>query len=148
MIQVNNAAVNTTALVVENDPAQRALITLGLNRLGCTVVSAKDGIEARSMLEDCRPTLMVLDTYLPQINGIDLLRQLKAAHLIDQCPVIMISSYGFEEVVQQVIQAGAQDFLVKPINVDELVQRARGLLDRSSNLRQAGPTLPAERQKR
>jgi DNA-binding response OmpR family regulator len=121
------------ALVVENDTAQRAIISLGLNRLGYTVFSAKDGIETRAFLEESCPALLVMDTYLPQVNGIDLLKQLKAAHLLDQCFVIMISSYGFEEVVKIAIQAGANDFLVKPINVDELILRAKGLVDRNHN---------------
>ncbi len=118
------------ALVVESDATQRALISMGLSRMGCTVCSARDSAEARSLLEEKRPALLVLDTYLPKINGIDLLRQFKSAQLLGKCVVIMISAYGFEEVVQQAIQAGAQDFLVKPIDVDLLIQRAKMFLER------------------
>jgi len=148
MIQTSQSDADLTALVVENDSAQRALISLGLNRLGCTVFTAKDGIEARKMLEDRRPTLLVLDTYLPQINGIELLRQLKSAFKIDQCSVIMISPFGFEEVVQMAIQAGAHDFLVKPINMDELIQRAKGLLERRASSKQTSPALSTGSKKR
>jgi DNA-binding response OmpR family regulator len=118
-----------TALLVENDPAQRAIITLGLNRLGCQVTCAKGPAEVEELLSR-RPDLLVMDTYLPQVNGIDLLRQFKADHLIDDCVVVMISSFGFGEVVQQAIQAGAHDFLIKPIDVDVLIQRSRFLLER------------------
>ena len=122
--------VSLIALVIENDATQRALITLGLARMGCSVITAKDSDDARSLLEEKHPSLLVLDTYLPKTNGIDLLHQFKSAQLLTKCVVIMISSYGFEEVVQQAIQAGAHDFLVKPIDVDLLIQRARMFLDR------------------
>jgi two-component system response regulator DctR len=74
--------------------------------------------------------LLLLDLFLPQQNGIELLQQLRAAGLLAHTAVVVISGLGFSEVVQQAVQSGAQDFLVKPIDTDQLVERVNKVLKR------------------
>jgi DNA-binding response OmpR family regulator len=122
------AAPQPIALIVENDPPTRALLGLGLSRLGCQVISTTDSAEVLRLLSDQHPRVLVLDTYLPQINGLDLLRQARKEHLLQDTIVVMISAMGFGEVVQQAAAAGAHTFLVKPLDVDLLVERLSSLI--------------------
>jgi len=111
------------AVVVEDDAATRSLIGLGLGRAGYEVLTTSDSSKALEILEKKKTAVLVLDTYLPQINGLDLLRRMKAERLIHGTIVIMISAYGFQEVVQQAIGAGAHAFLMKPVDIDLLLER-------------------------
>jgi CheY-like chemotaxis protein len=119
-----------TVVVLEPDPVQRDLIRLALTRSGCAVVTASTGKEAIEMLKSAPPALLLLDLFLPQQNGLDLLQQIRSAGLVAHTAVVVISGLGFPEVVQQAVQSGAQDFLVKPIDTDQLVDRVNKVLKR------------------
>jgi two-component system KDP operon response regulator KdpE len=122
--------VSPSVVVVEPDLVQRDLIRLALTRAGCDVVTASTGKAAAELLKSKQPALLLLDLFLPQQNGIDLLQQLRAAGLLAHTAVVVISGLGFSEVVQQAVQSGAQDFLVKPIDTDQLVERVNKVLKR------------------
>lgn len=96
---------------------------LALTRLQWQVTWTADAAEARSLVAEKAPDLLILDTFLPGINGLDLFRQMKADHLLDTTEVVVISAFGFQEIVKQAIQLGARDFLVKPIDVDQFLAR-------------------------
>jgi CheY-like chemotaxis protein len=122
--------VSPSVVVVEPDLVQRDLIRLALTRAGCDVVTASTGKAAAELLKSKQPALLLLDLFLPQQNGIELLQQLRAAGLLAHTAVVVISGLGFSEVVQQAVQSGAQDFLVKPIDTDQLVERVNKVLKR------------------
>jgi DNA-binding response OmpR family regulator len=72
-----------------------------------------------------QPDALVIDSCLPYQNGIDLLRELKYEGLLVHTHVIILSTLGFSCIVKQAVEAGADDFLVKPINVDVLASKLK-----------------------
>jgi DNA-binding response OmpR family regulator len=118
-----------TILIVDDDPPLTDLITLVLSDLqDCQVVTARSGPEALVLCSSLRPKVMLLDILLPQMNGLDLLREMKSRGLLDKLQVIVISGLGYREVVQQAIQMGAKDFIVKPFDIQVLGARVRKAL--------------------
>ena len=117
-----------TALLLENDPLQRDLMALALQNLNCAVLTTCDAAEARQWLKQHGPDLLVLDTFLPQINGLDLLRSFRTDHLLEETRVMVISAFGFGDIVRQVAQLGAQACLIKPLDLKVFAVRARVLL--------------------
>lgn len=116
------------ALIIETDALQRDLMRLTLENLGCEVFSTTDGGEARRLLRQRRPELLIIDTFVPNVNGFDLLKSYQTAHLLDATRVIMVSALGFEEVVRQALQLGVAAYLVKPLDMELFTARARALL--------------------
>ena len=87
------------------------------------------GEAALKAIHERHPDLILLDLFLPQQNGLDFLQRLKQSGLLVSIPVIVVSALGFPEIVQQAVQAGARDFLVKPIDTDMLVARVQKLFE-------------------
>jgi len=119
-------------LVVEDDAPLRDLILLALSRHPhYQALAAGDGVEALALFERHHPQALILDILLPSMNGLDLLRRLKEQNRLDGVAVVVISALGYGEVIQQAVAAGACDFLVKPFDVEFLLQRLQGAMKRS-----------------
>jgi CheY-like chemotaxis protein len=116
------------ALILEPDSLQRDLINLVLQNLGCEVFVAQDDIDARRFLQQRKIDLLVIDTMLPKLSGLDLLKSLRTSHLLDETKIIVISALGFEEVIRQVAQLGVSACLIKPVDVQSLRERVQALL--------------------
>lgn len=121
-----------TILIVENDAIQRDLMTLSLNRISCQILTAANGIEAIHIMETVTPAIILLDLFLPQMSGLEVIAWLKDTGKLCRTTVIVISSLGFTEVVQQAKNYGAYDFLIKPIEGDLLIDRVKSGLNRRS----------------
>ncbi len=119
-----------TILIVEDDPPLRDLIYLVTKRvLGYSALTASNGLEALEHFHAAHPQVMVLDILLPQMNGLDVLKQLNAGGDLQNTTVIVISGLGYLEIVQQAISAGARDFIVKPFDVEVLVDRIQQAME-------------------
>lgn len=108
-------------LVLEYDVLLRDLLQLGLKRNGFMPIFCNDPGTVREEIAMNQPEVMIVDNHLPFSNGIDLLSELKADHLLENIYVIFLSSLGFPPIILQAIKAGADDFLVKPLDMDCLV---------------------------
>ena len=113
----------TRVLVVVFDSLQRDLIVLSLRRNAYQVTVCEDLTRLRTLLQEILPQVLLIDLYLPKVNGLDLIKFLGREGLLAQTVVMAVSSFGFPEVVQQAIQAGVADFLIKPVNPDFLLER-------------------------
>lgn len=118
----------STVLVVEDDRALRDLMEFMLTRRGYAVLTAADGVEALELIRATPPQAILLDILLPQMNGLELMRQLQAEAAAPAVPIIVISALGFREVVQQAIAAGAHDFLLKPFDMRLLADKLSRVL--------------------
>jgi len=129
-MQTSSAAAEAppSILLISGDPMQRDLISLSLTRKGYRVLKACRVEEARQAVSTTRPALIVLDLFLEQVNGLELLRAMRSSWGCAHTPVVVVSAFGFQEVVQQAAQAGAAAFFVKPIDTEELVQRVSRLV--------------------
>ena len=117
-------------LVVENDSIQRDLIKLALSRMECQVVAVQHGAEALAVFERATPKVVLLDLFLPQMSGLEVIERLRENGKIWNTTIIVISSFGFPEVVEQAKETGAYDFIIKPFEGDLLIKRVKKALQR------------------
>jgi sigma-B regulation protein RsbU (phosphoserine phosphatase) len=112
-------------LVADDDATSRKLLARILTRAGFACSEAPDGIEALKQLHDDPPSLLLLDFDMPGMNGAEVLKQLRhdGNAMIAQIPAIMLTGHGGEESEVRCLEAGADDFVTKPIN--DAVLRAR-----------------------
>ena len=128
-------------LVIDDSPENRLLLTSQLGMEGYEIVQARNGAEGLQMAQELDPDIILLDVMMPDINGFDVCEQLKqnaATHLI---PVIMVTA--LREIKHRIegIEAGADEFLSRPHNREELLVRVRTLI----RLKQARVGLEEER---
>lgn len=120
----------TTILIVDDEPAVTDLLEYNLKKAGYTVLTASDGLQALQMVRDTRPDMILLDVMIPEMDGLDVCRELRKTH---KTPVIMITARS-EEVDRVVgLELGADDYICKPFSVRELMARIKAVLRRSQS---------------
>lgn len=117
-------------LLVEDEAAQREVLSYNLGSEGFDVVTAADGDEAMLLVEEETPDIIVLDWMLPGISGIEICRRLKSKSHTRSIPVIMLSARAEEVDRVRGLETGADDYVVKPYSVLELMARVRNQLRR------------------
>lgn len=118
-------------LVVEDEGAQREVLKYNLEAEGFGVVLAENGDEAMLLVEEEQPDLIVLDWMLPNVSGIEVCRRIKADPATRQIPIIMLSARSEEVDRVRGLETGADDYVVKPYSVVELMARLRTQLRRT-----------------
>jgi two-component system KDP operon response regulator KdpE len=119
----------TTIAVVEDDAHIRAAVSRGLTERGHVVLGAATGLGALGEIVEQRPDVVVLDLGLPDIDGLELLRMLRAVSTV---PVIVATARDDERDIIRTLDAGADDYVVKPYSADQLDARIRAVLRRVS----------------
>lgn len=113
-----------TLLMVEDDAITSTMLRFLLERDGYTVVHAGDGKQALERIDGMPPpALVLLDVMLPYRNGLQILAHLRSKPEWQEVPVIMLTSDSAEQDIRQALDAGANDYLVKPFNPRELTAR-------------------------
>lgn len=115
-------------LIVDDDDLLRALLQYRLTADGHEVQALEDGSRVLSVVQECRPDLIVLDAMMPVMDGFEILRRLKGAPNPDPTPVIMLTALKREADIVGALELGAADYLAKPFIPDELSQRIRRVL--------------------
>ncbi|MFM1760731.1 MAG: hypothetical protein RL478_341, partial [Actinomycetota bacterium] len=115
--------------VVEDEESFIEALDIGLKREGFRVSVAKDGAEALTMFDKINPDIILLDVMLPKVSGTDVCREIRKK---SQVPIIMVSAKGSEIDTVIGLEVGADDYIVKPYRLRELVARIRAALRRSS----------------
>ncbi|HGG05704.1 MAG TPA: phosphate regulon transcriptional regulatory protein PhoB [Aliiroseovarius sp.] len=115
-------------LVVEDEPAQAELLRFNLEREGLRVIVAGDGEEGLLVAREHRPDLVLLDWMLPYLSGIEVCRRLRLQDETRTVPVIMLTARGEETDQVRGLDTGADDYVVKPYSVKELMARVRARL--------------------
>ena len=122
------ASKNTRVLVVDDDPQSVRLFSLYLSKEGYTVLSGSQGYEAVSKARADSPDLILLDVRMPELDGYEATRQLKSDPATRNIPIILITALGDPESKIRGFDAGADEFLQKPIDHVELLMRIRSML--------------------
>lgn len=117
-------------LIIDDEPELLARLSSVLKKEHYTVVTAADGQEGLDKLWDDKYDLILLDIMLPHINGLDILKEMRAAGL--NTPVLMLTAKGDIDDKVAGLNLGADDYLAKPFSLAELLARVRALLRRSS----------------
>ena len=125
------AADQPTVLVVEDEPAQREVLAYNLEAEGFRVSRAENGEEALLQVDECSPDIIVLDWMLPNVSGIEVCRQLKMRADTRKIPIIMLSARSEEIDRVRGLETGADDYVIKPYSVIELMARVRAQLRRT-----------------
>ena len=118
-------------LIVEDEGAQREVLKYNLEAEGFDVVMAENGDEALLLVAEEDPDLIVLDWMLPNVSGIEICRRIKADPATRPIPIVMLSARGDEVDRVRGLQTGADDYVVKPYSVVELMARLRTQLRRT-----------------
>ncbi|MBA4492130.1 phosphate regulon transcriptional regulator PhoB [Paracoccus sp. S1E-3] len=118
-------------LIVEDEGAQREVLKYNLEAEGFEVVMAENGDEALLLVAEEDPDLIVLDWMLPNISGIEICRRIKADPATRPIPIVMLSARGDEGDRVRGLETGADDYVVKPYSVVELMARLRTQLRRT-----------------
>lgn len=117
-------------LIAEDEEALSILLRYNLEAEGYTVEHAARGDEADLRLRELPPDLLLLDWMMPGLSGIEICRRLRAREATARLPVILLTARGEESERVRGLQTGADDYIVKPFSVPELLARIRALLRR------------------
>ncbi len=131
-------------LIVEDDPNSTAILTKLLTHERYEVSSASDGVEALKRIEEAPPDLVLLDIMMPGMDGFAVTRKLREDSRFEDLPIIVVSAKGQSQDIAQGLDLGANDYLAKPIILEELLARVRTQLrlkDAQDRLRRANEEL-------
>jgi two-component system phosphate regulon response regulator PhoB len=117
-------------LVVEDEAALATLLRYNLEREGYRVFEARDGEEALLVADETQPDLIILDWMLPQLSGIEVCRRMRTRGHLRNTPIIMLTARGEEPDRIRGLDTGADDYIVKPFSMSELLARIRAVMRR------------------
>jgi len=125
-------------LVVDDEMAITNVIRLGMEHAGFLVTCATEGYQALDMAQRLRPDLVILDVMLPDLDGFEVCRRLKSNPRTADVPVVMVTALSDVADRLRGLESGADDYVTKPFNLQELVARVRALLRRQQRVVDAG----------
>jgi len=114
-------------LIVDDDAQVRALCRRILERDGHAVSDASDGLEALQLVPSCSPDVIVMDAMMPNLDGLECTRRLKASPATKEIPVIMLSAATEAESINTGLEAGADEYITKPVRHREFALRVRSM---------------------
>ncbi len=125
-------------LFIEDDDRMRGVLSLSLQQEGYTVVEARSGEEGLGRLEEGEPDMVLVDLRLPDMDGFEVTRAIRRATNV---PIAMVTASGDTHDVVAGLEAGADDYVVKPVVAKELSARIRALLRRSTSAAAPDPSV-------
>ena len=136
-------------LIVDDEPGLRELVRINLEHEGFAVLQAENGVVGLQMIQEEHPDLVILDVMMPEMDGWEVCRKLRE---FSQLPVLMLTARVQSQDIVTGLESGADDYLLKPFNMDELMARVRALLRRVPSPNRpvvaAGGEISIDKQKR
>jgi len=126
------SSVEPTVLVVEDEAAIRDMIAFALDRAGMQVQLAGDAQEALVSINKKRPDIILMDWMMPGVSGIELTRRLRREPYTEDIPIIMLTARVSEDDKVSGLEAGTDDYVIKPFSPRELLARIRAVMRRST----------------
>jgi DNA-binding response OmpR family regulator len=123
-------------LVADDDRVIARIVSTKLTGVGYSVTVVSDGQEVLDTLRGGEvPDLLITDRFMPRVNGVELVRTLREDAELDGLPIIMLTASGAEDDVLAGLEAGVDDYVIKPFSPDELAARVRTVLWRAGRQR-------------
>lgn len=116
-------------MIVDDEPGVRALLRDTLSIAGFETIEASDGMSALTLLRSNKPALMIIDVNMPLMDGFELVERLRSTD--DLTPVLMLTARGDKSDIARGLKIGADDYVIKPFGIEELVLRIKAILRRS-----------------
>ncbi|MEY2454135.1 MAG: hypothetical protein QOD92_3709 [Acidimicrobiaceae bacterium] len=126
---------DSTVLVVDDDPVILKLLEVNFEMEGFTVLVARDGEEGIAVARADQPDLIVSDIMMPKVSGLELVTALKADPSTSEIPIILLSAKAQNADVRSGLDAGADDYVTKPFEPLDLVDRVNRLLEARASKR-------------
>jgi CheY-like chemotaxis protein/anti-anti-sigma regulatory factor len=112
-------------LTVDDSKTIRMIVKKALKPFDCEIFEAENGVEGLALAAREKPGLIVLDITMPVMNGVEMLKKLKAETALKGIPVIMLTAESGKENVLEIVKMGVSDYIVKPFQAEELIERAQ-----------------------
>ena len=109
-------------LIVEDDPNSRMLARDLLQRFGYAIIEATDGKQGVELAKARKPDLILMDIMMPEMDGLEATRILKADATTKKIPVLALTSYAMKGDKERILQAGCDGYVTKPIDIEELLK--------------------------
>jgi DNA-binding response OmpR family regulator len=120
-----------SVLIVDDDPVVRRMLQLSFESEGFDVLTAGDGLEGLEMMRSGKPDVVILDIMMPKLDGMKVMNEVNADDDLRGMPVILLSAKATSLDVDLGLKAGASDYVTKPCDPIELVDRVRSLLTKT-----------------
>ena len=133
-----------TILIVDDEDSIRDMLSIALDAAGYKVLQALNAQTAHSLVVDRNPDLILLDWMMPGTTGLELLRRLKRDEITEKIPVIMLTAKAQEANKLSGLDAGADDYIVKPFSPRELISRVKAVLRRIDRADSTSPIVVGE----
>jgi DNA-binding response OmpR family regulator len=117
-----------SVLIVDDDPVVRRMLQLSFESEGFDVLTAGDGLEGLESMRSSKPNVVVLDIMMPKLDGMKVMHELQGDDALRGMPVILLSAKATSLDIELGLKAGAADYVTKPCDPIELVERVRSLL--------------------
>jgi DNA-binding response OmpR family regulator len=125
-------------LTVDDSRTIRMIVKKAFQQYNCDIIEAENGMEGLALAAKEKPDLIVLDITMPVMTGIEMLEKLKEDAELKSIPVIMLTAESGKDNVMGIVKMGVRDYIVKPFKGDQLIERARHIIDLS---RSAAPSV-------
>jgi two-component system alkaline phosphatase synthesis response regulator PhoP len=107
-------------LCVEDNPDTQRMLTFLLTKAGYDVITADDGLQAIQKAKAWRPALILMDMMMPRMSGAEAIRRLRQIKVTQEIPILVLSAYKEQALINEALEAGADDYLVKTVLPDDL----------------------------
>lgn len=121
-------------LVIDDDVSLRTAFAKALDRAGFDVTVTTGSTAVLDLIEDCQPVAIVLDNHMPGASGIDLIKLIRHRWNAHDLPIVLISGSSVQAEINEAMQAGANDFRRKPVELPDLISTVRTTVDVSAAL--------------
>ena len=119
-----------TVLIVDDIPVNIILLKTMLARTNVGILTATNGENALEIVRKQKPELVLLDIHMPVMDGMEVLKEIKADSELEKIPVIMVSAYTSAEDIERSMSLGASGFIKKPVIMDNLISSVKSELDK------------------
>jgi len=117
-----------TILIADDSSDIRTIIRFLLNDLGFAVVEAADGNEAVRLARQCQPVLILLDLFMPGIDGWEVAARLRADPALEEVPILAMTAYNVSSAIRAALRAGCQQVVIKPFDLHDISRQIAALM--------------------